>query len=56
MYTQGLGGAAGPVAAWSANGRQGRTLIQAVPISRRDTHTNFAAETKLKIGGGSVVP
>ncbi len=55
-YTQGLGGAAGPVALWSANGWQGGTLIQAVHACRRDTHTNFAAETKLKIGGGSVVP
>jgi hypothetical protein len=32
------------------------TLIQAIPTHRGDTHTNFAAETKLKIGGGSMVP
>ncbi len=56
-YTQGLlGGAAGLVAVWSANRWQGGTLLQAVPTCRRDMHTNFAAETKLKIGGGSTVP
>ncbi len=54
-YTQGLSGAAGPVAALSANGGQGGTLNQGIPTCRRDTHTNFAAETKLKIGGGSTV-
>ncbi len=55
-YTQGLGGAADPVAVWSANGWQGGTLIQAIPTCRRDLHTNFAAKTKLKVGGGSRLP
>ncbi len=55
-YTQGLSGAADSVAVWSASRWWGGTLIQAIPTYRRDTYTNFAAETKLKIGGGSMVP
>jgi hypothetical protein len=56
MHSQGRGGATGPVAVRLANGWKGGTTIQAVPTYRRDAHTNLADKTKLKTGGGSIVP